>query len=160
MKLTMRICRAHFGQNTFSMDVKDEGVSSYLRERMLNGVAYKGFGMSAQSMSSYGIAYNVGKLTFAPQKELNSKDYPEQFTYILPPIELASKYMAISAYNGSFSTRKLKDFGINEEYIKEVLDFCLDEDLLFKGDSDRIFITRKGFIHYGALFSLFTACDK
>lgn len=152
--------KAHFGQNTFSIDVKDEGVSSYLRERMLNGVAYKGFGMSAQSMSSYGIAYNVGKLTFDPQKELNSKGYPEQFTYILPPIELASKYMAISAYNGSFSIRKLKDFGINEEYIKEVLDFCLDEDLLFKGDSDRIFITRKGFIHYGALFSLFTASDK
>jgi oxygen-independent coproporphyrinogen-3 oxidase len=39
---------ARFGQNTFSVDATDEGVSSYLRERMLNGAAYKGFGLSAQ----------------------------------------------------------------------------------------------------------------
>lgn len=53
--------KARFGQNTFSLDAADEGVSSYLRERMLNGAAYKGFGLSAQSMSFSGIAYNVGK---------------------------------------------------------------------------------------------------
>ena len=149
--------KARFGQNTFSVDAADEGVSSYLRERMLNGVAYKGFGMSAQSMSSEGIAYNVGKLAVTPQNALNKEGYPEQFTYLLPPDELASKYIAISAYNGSFSIAKLRDYGISGGTLNEILDFCIDEGLLYKGERDRMFITKKGFKHYGALFSLFYA---
>lgn len=148
---------ARFGQNTFSVDATDEGVSSYLRERMLNGAAYKGFGLSAQSMSSSGIAYNVGKLAVTPQNALNKEGYPEQFTYLLPPYELASKYIAISAYNGSFSIAKLRDFGISGGSLNEILDFCIDEGLLYKGERDWMFITKKGFKHYGALFSLFYA---
>jgi oxygen-independent coproporphyrinogen-3 oxidase len=148
---------ARFGQNTFSVDATDEGVSSYLRERMLNGAAYKGFGLSAQSMSSSGIAYNVGKLAVTPQNELNKKGYPELFTYLLPPTELASKYMAISAYNGSFSIARLRDYGISERSLNEILSFCIDEGLLYKGERDWMFITKKGFKHYGALFSLFYA---
>ena len=149
--------KARFGQNTFSVDAADEGVSSYLRERMLNGAAYKGFGMSAQSMSSEGIAYNVGKLAVTTQNALNKEGYPEQFTYLLPPDELASKYIAISAYNGSFSIAKLRDYGISGGSLNEILDFCIDEGLLYKGERDRMFITKKGFKHYGALFSLFYA---
>ena len=149
--------KARFGQNTFSVDAADEGVSSYLRERMLNGAAYKGFGMSAQSMSSEGIAYNVGKLVVTPQNALNKEGYPEQFTYLLPPDELASKYIAISAYNGSFSIARLRDYGIYGGSLNEILDFCIDEGLLYKGERDRIFITKEGFKHYGALFSLFYA---
>lgn len=148
---------ARFGQNTFSVDATDEGVSSYLRERMLNGAAYKGFGLSAQSMSSSGIAYNVGKLAVTPQNALNKEGYPEQFTYLLPPYELASKYIAISAYNGSFSIAKLRDYGISGGSLNEILDFCIDEGLLYKGERDWMLITKKGFKHYGALFSLFYA---
>lgn len=147
--------KARFGQNTFSVDAADEGVSSYLRERMLNGAAYKGFGMSAQSMSSSGIAYNVGKLSATPQSELKAEGYPEQFTYYLPADELASKYMAISAYNGSFSIDKLKNLGVSEDWLNETLRFCLEEGLMYQGDYDRIYVTPKGFVHYGALFSLF-----
>ena len=111
--------------------------------------------MSAQSMSSSGIAYNEGKLAVVPQNELKSEGYPEQFTYLLPSNELASKYMAISAYNGSFSISRLKDFGFSKEYLNEILDFCISEGLLYKGNHDRVFVSRKGFVHYGALFSLF-----
>ena len=152
--------KARFGQNTFSVDATDEGVSSYLRERMLNGAAYKGFGLSAQSMSSRGVAYNVGKLALEPQNELNSAGFPEQYTYLLPCNELASKYMAISAYNGSFSLSRLKEFDVSEDYLNEVLDFCFAEGLMHKGDSDRIFVSRQGFMHYGALFSLFYTVSK
>ena len=134
--------KARFGQNTFSVDAADEGVSSYLRERML---------------SSEGIAYNVGKLAVTPQNALNKEGYPEQFTYLLPPDELASKYIAISAYNGSFSIAKLRDYGISGGSLNEILDFCIDEGLLYKGERDRMFITKMGFKHYGALFSLFYA---
>ena len=151
---------ARFGQNTFSVDTTDEGVSSYLRERMLNGAAYKGFGLSAQSMSSLGIAYNVGKLAVTPQNELNKESYTELFTYLLPLNELASKYMAISAYNGSFSIARLRDYGISERILNEIVGFCIDEGLLYKGERDRMFITPKGFKHYGALFSLFYANNR
>lgn len=151
---------ARFGQNTFSVDTTDEGVSSYLRERMLNGAAYKGFGLSAQSMSSSGIAYNVGKLAVTPQNELNKESYTELFTYLLPLNELASKYMAISAYNGSFSIARLRDYGISERTLNEIVGFCIDEGLLYKGERDRMFITPKGFKHYGALFSLFYASNR
>ena len=147
--------KARFGQNTFSVDAADEGVSSYLRERMLNGASYKGFGLSAQSMSSSGIAYNVGKLAATPQSELKAEGYPEQFTYLLPPDELASKYIAISAYNGSFSLDRMKALGISNDRLNEILDFCLEEGFLYKGNYDRICVTKKGFLHYGALFSLF-----
>lgn len=152
--------KARFGQNTFSVDAADEGLSSYLRERMLNGASYKGFGLSAQSMSSAGVAYNVGKLSATPQNELNRKGFPEQYTYLLPSIELASKYMAIAAYHGSFSISKLKDYGIREEELNEILGFCIGEGLMTKEDFDRIMVTPKGFVHYGALFSLFhSVCD-
>lgn len=151
---------ARFGQNTFSVDTTDEGVSSYLRERMLNGAAYKGFGLSAQSMSSLGIAYNVGKLAVTPQNELNKESYTELFTYLLPLNELASKYMAISAYNGSFSIARLRDYGISERTLNEIVGFCIDEGLLYKGERDRMFITPRGFKHYGALFSLFYANNR
>ena len=147
--------KARFGQNTFSVDAADEGVSSYLRERMLNGAAYKGFGMSAQSMSSTGVAYNAGKLAVMPQNELRADGYPEQFTYLLPSTELASKYMAISAYHGSFSISRLKDFGVSEKWLNDTLDFCIGEGLMHKGEDGRMYVSPKGFVHVGALFSLF-----
>ena len=108
-------------------------------------------------MSSKGIAYNVGKLAVTPQNALNKEGYPEQFTYLLPPDELASKYIAISAYHGSFSIARLRDYGISGGRLNEILGFCIDEGLLYKGERDWMFITKKGFKHYGALFSLFYA---
>jgi len=98
---------ARFGQNTFSKCANDIGVSSYLRERMMNAGAYKGFGISAQSMSSHGVCYNIGKLKTSFRDLLSMKSYKEEYVYQLPPKELASKYIAIGAYNGSFSLKKL-----------------------------------------------------
>ena len=51
---------ARFGQNTFSKDEKDLGLSSYLRSRMIDNISYKGFGISAQSKSKIGMSYNIG----------------------------------------------------------------------------------------------------
>lgn len=148
---------AHFGQNTFSKDAKDLGVSSYLRERMTNGMSYKGFGLSAQSMSKTGVSYNIGKGYSLLTKYLSNESFPEEYTYLLPLEELASKYMAISAYNGSFSLSRLKEFGINEERITAALEFCISEGLIEKGVDDRYFTTKNGFKYYGAVFSLFYA---
>ncbi len=152
--------KGRYGQNTFSVDANDCGVSSYLRERMLNGTSYKGFGMSAQSMSSAGVSYNIGKLSNNPQQVLNAKGYREEYTYLLPVKELAAKYLAISAYNGSFSVKRLLDFGLDEKELNNKLFFCLAQGLLIKDKDDRMHITKKGFLHYGAVFSLFYEAHK
>lgn len=150
---------ARFGQNTFSLDPTDEGVSSYLRERMVNGAAYKGFGLSAQSMSSVGLSYNIGKLSNVNESMLLLNSFHEEYTYNLPLSEIAAKYMAISAYNGFFSLEKLLNFGIFNDTLKETLDYCLSEGLLIMNDDKKIVITPKGFLHYGPLFSLFYSSD-
>ena len=147
--------KGRFGQNTFSMDADDEGVSSYLRERMINGASYKGFGMSAQSMSRAGVSYNMGKLSKNPMQALNDNGYQEEYTYLLPSKELVAKYMAISAYHGSFSVNRLLALGIDKDFLDERLGFCFSQCLLSMGNNDRILITKKGFVHYGAVFSLF-----
>jgi oxygen-independent coproporphyrinogen-3 oxidase len=147
--------KGRFGQNTFSLDADDYGVSSYLRERMINGTSYKGFGLSAQSMSRAGVSYNVGKLSKDPLEALNDSGYREEYTYLLTSKELVAKYMAISAYNGSFSVNRLLELGIDKDFLDERLGFCFSQGLLSKGENDRIVVTKTGFAHYGAVFSLF-----
>ena len=146
--------KGRFGQNTFSVNAVD-GVSSYLKERMINGASYKGFGLSAQSMSRAGVSYNVGKLSKNPMQALNDRGYLEEYTYLLPSKERVAKYMAISAYHGSFSVNKLLELGMDKDFLDERLDFCFSQGLLSKGENDRIVVTKKGFVHYGAVFSLF-----
>lgn len=149
---------ARFGQNTFSRISNDVGVSSYLRERMLNAGAYKGFGIAAQSMCHNGVSYNIGKLKRSFIDLLEQDSFMEEYVYLLPPKELASKYIAIGAYNGSFSLKRLS--GLlrcdAKDYYSRQLDFCLSHgyiDILH----DRVVVTSLGFKYYGALFSLFYA---
>ena len=87
--------------------------------------------------------------------DLNTEGYQEEYTYLLPAKELAAKYMAISAYNGSFSINRLLEIGIDEASLNKKLDFCFSQGLLVHEDDDKIHVTRKGFEHYGAVFSLF-----
>ena len=147
---------ARFGQNTFSKNFGDFGVSSYLRERMLNGTSYKGFGLSAQSMSAEGLSYNMGKGATFNLSTLSADSYHEEYTYILPQKELAAKYMAISAYSGSFSLEILKKFGMEKSNLQDTLSFCLSQGLLYDIGNNRFSVTPKGFKNYGALFSLFS----
>lgn len=146
---------ARFGQNTFSKSSEDLGVSSYLRSRMMEGIAYKGFGISAQSMSRSGVAYNIGKSNHNIKELIGLESFPEEFTYKLPSNEIASKYIAIGGYNGSVSIEHIKDL-IGKENIG-AYDNTIDY-LLANGhvsiEHDRMFITPKGFRDYGAVFSL------
>ena len=137
------------------IDDEDLGVSSYLRERMLNGASYKGFGLSAQSMSRAGVSYNLGKLSSDPRRDLNPNGYPAAYTYLLPAREWAAKYMAISAYHGSFSPNKLLEMGIDPVSLNDTLEFCFSQGLLARSDDDRVVVTKEGFKYYGAVFSLF-----
>ena len=96
-QLTALGYNARFGQNTFSKEAHDLGVSSYLRHRMIDGTGYKGFGISAQSMCSEGLSYNIGKTSTLTNKIIESPTYKPEYIYKLPPQELAAKYILKSA---------------------------------------------------------------
>lgn len=148
---------ARFGQNTFSLDATDFGVSSYLRNRMLNGMPYKGFGLSAQSMSEKGLSYNIGKNSSRLEPLLNADTYENQSYYKLPPTEVLNKFICISAYSGGFSISRASEI-LGTDFQKrysETIDFLLENGLIFI-DGDRIQTTREGFRNYGAVFSMFT----
>ena len=148
--------RGRFGQNTFSLDRDDFGMSSYLRYRMLNGKAYKGFGISAQSMSKHGLSYNIAKLSKNPTIYLNIDGFPEEYTYKLPTKERLAKLISISAYSGTLSLQGLsKIIGLDaNSFFRKEIQFALSEGLFTKED-DTLYITRKGFKYYGATFALF-----
>jgi oxygen-independent coproporphyrinogen-3 oxidase len=153
--------KARFGQNTFSKDATDQGVSSYLRHRMIDGTAYKGFGLSAQSMSRDGVAYNIGKNSANLKSLINNTTYGEEYTYHLPPLELAAKYIAIAAYHGSFSLTHLSELlGVDATtYYHQQLSFCKANGLLTTA-GDVVTCTPQGFKYYGAVFSLFHTYRK
>lgn len=96
---------SEFGQNTFSIDQSDKGISSYLRHRMFDGWQYKGFGLSAQSMSRTGVSYNIGKGLIRTTHISNAHTFESFKHYALPPEEVFAKYVAISGYSGGFSLR-------------------------------------------------------
>ena len=147
---------APFGQNTFSLNNYDMGLSSYLRNRMVNCTPYKGFGISAQSMNTNGISYNIGKNQSSIIDLIQEETYKEEFTYLLPHNEVASKYLAIAAYSGAFSLITLSRLLHSDanDYYKEQINFCLENHLLSL-DKNILRITRNGFKYYGAVFSLF-----
>lgn len=151
-----------FGRNTFSRNEHNFGVSSYLRHRMFDGWQYKGFGISAQSMSQFGVSYNVGKnqsiakLISNDWLQDNRFSYEATQYYRLPAQELFGKFIAISGYSGGFSLSSAKEIfgsGFDVQY-KFVLDFLIAERFIEKR-GDRIQITREGFMNYGAILSLF-----
>lgn len=145
-----------FGQNTFSVDDSDKGLSSYLRRRMFDGRQYKGFGISAQSMSDAGISYNIGKGKIYSSYISESHTYESTCHYALPSEEVFAKYVAISGYSGGFSINTAKRlYGERfDETFGNIISSLETEELL-SINGDRLQLTRKGYRHYGAILSLF-----
>jgi oxygen-independent coproporphyrinogen-3 oxidase len=147
--------RARFGQNTFSR-ADDEGVSSYLRHRMFDGIPYKGFGISAQSMSPVGLAYNSLK-NYSGECLPEIAEIVEKDVYRLPGEELAAKYVAVALYGGRFKLSVITDFlGANARaHFASELDFLVSGGYLSIDDLGECRVTRKGFWEYGAIAALF-----
>lgn len=145
-----------FGQNTFSRNAEDKGLSSYLRRRMFEGKQYKGFGISAQSMSEFGLSYNKGKNLDDLTRILDETTCESHNYYALPPKEVFSKFIAISGYSGGFSLdtcRRLygNDF---ERDFHDVIE-TLENNQLISINGDRLQLTKKGFKNYGSILSMF-----
>lgn len=149
-----------YGQNTFSTNPRDYGVSSYIRHRMLDGGDYKGFGISAQSMSGGNVDYNVGKnaadiLSLIPTDNGHGTfDAAEH--YKLPIKEKFAKFVCISAYSGGFSLRIARErfYPDFTERFGDILDYLSGIGAI-EIAADRINLTRRGFGHYGPVLSLF-----
>lgn len=150
-----------FGQNTFSRASHDKGLSSYLRHRMFEGAQYKGFGISAQSMSEKGISYNKGKNQTGLERLLDENTFESENHYALPSREVFSKFIAISGYSGGFSldvARRLYGDRFDNEFY-HIIETLKDNKLIeIKGDMLRL--TRKGFKYYGPILSIFYAPPK
>ena len=147
--------RARFGQNTFSM-ADDEGVSSYLRHRMFDGISYKGFGISAQSMSARGIAYNSLK-GYSGVRLPDLSEICEHDIYRLPGEELAAKYVAVALYGGRFKLSVIEHFlgrDAHSHFAAE-LDYLVSGGYLSVEADGEWRVTRKGFREYGAIAALF-----
>ena len=152
---------AEFGQNTFSKSETDKGLSSYLRHRMIDGWQYKGFGISSQSMSSYGISYNLGKNENDLTSIISNDTFESGNYYYLPRTELLNKFIAISGYYGGISVKAASrilgaDFLV--EY-KDILQY-LHEKGLISINTEEIRLTATGFMHYGAILSLFQCASR
>lgn len=157
-----------YGQNTFSINRHDYGVSSYIRHRMLDGSDYKGFGISAQSMSDGNVEYNAGKNASDILSLIPSGKIPQDATfeatehYELPIGEKFAKFVCVSLYSGGFNWRIAKERFYPDffERFGNVIDFLIArKDLSEEGwiaiSNDRIYATENGFWNYGPLFSLF-----
>lgn len=157
-----------YGQNTFSLNRHDYGVSSYIRHRMLDGGDYKGFGISAQSMSDGNVEYNAGKNTQDVLSLIPAGKFPSDVSfdakehYELPIKEKFAKFVCVSAYSGGFNWRIAKERFYPDffERFGSVIDFLSSRTGIFSESdvaisNDRISVTKNGFRHYGPLFSLF-----
>lgn len=147
---------AHFGQNTFSFDEHDLGLSSYLRYRMIDNVSYKGFGISAQSKSKTGISYNIGTSKEKLSDCLEAKTFYPKDTYILPKEEMLAKYIAISLYYGKFKLSIMEGILKDNPLIVYKKEFkFLKRKRLIKIKNDLVTVTKKGYKYYGAIGALF-----
>lgn len=151
-----------YGQNTFSFDRYDFGVSSYIRHRMLEGGDYKGFGISAQSLWGGNVEYNIGKnltdiLSLIPSGKI-PKDYSFDAIehYELPDEEKFAKFVCISGYSGGFDWQIAKKKYMPDFFrrLGGLLDFLIDNNYI-EITTNRIQLTKKGFAQYGPILSLF-----
>ena len=148
--------QGRFGMNTFSL-IGDYGLSSYLQHRMIKNGSYKGFGIAAQSKNDTGISYNIGKNGESLECCLSKNTFEEDGdSYILPPRELLSKYVAISGYCG------MTDLSVMEKILHSDPNMVFEKELAFllnnhyiEKNGTMLYLTPEGFLHYGAVLSLF-----
>ncbi len=151
--------KGFFGRNTFSI-YDDKGVSSYLKYRMEQCIPYKGFGISAQSMSFKGLSYGIYKNTDKTVMP-NLKEITNGFNYILPKEEILAKYVCIAMYHGCFNLNTMEKI-LSENPLtvyKSVFDYLFVHNFIRQSD-EVVFLTEKGFRYYGAIAALFWSKEQ
>ena len=146
---------ATFGQNTFSK-TNDLGLSSYLKYRMIYNVSYKGFGISAQSKSSIGLSYSIGKSGENFEKCIETGSIYEDDIYLLPKEELLAKYIAVSLYFGNFKLSIMQNILEEDPLLKYKSEFeYLKNNDYVEINGDVVQLTKLGFKYFGGVGALF-----
>lgn len=148
-----------FGANTFSR-VGDLGVSSYLEKRMKYATPYKGFGISAQSMTDKGISYGNMKNEDMVHIQLPDRIF-ELYNYVLPSEEIAAKYVCIAMYHGKFILSTLKNILKRDpmDVFGDEIQYLESRNLILR-NGDEVAVTASGFRYYGAIAALFWSDEQ
>ena len=121
---------------------------------------YKGFGISAQSMTRNGISY--GSLKNSKANRMPPLDMlTEEYNYLLPASEIAAKYVSVALYGGCFRLDVLDEI-LGEDsaaYFQTQLSFLLQRDLI-RIEEKEVVLTEKGFRLYGAIAALFWSTEQ
>ncbi|MCL2338872.1 MAG: coproporphyrinogen III oxidase family protein [Proteobacteria bacterium] len=150
---------ANYGKNTFSRVPGDYGTSSYLTERVVNGVPYIGMGAGAQSFGLNYLAYNSGAATKTIKEYMRDIDdgrFPIQDIYDLPRDESIAKAISVMFYFGfidykSFASR----FGVGfHKVFEKEIEFLKSRGLMDFGP-DRAVITKRGVENMNGVIPMF-----
>ncbi|MGH8246287.1 MAG: hypothetical protein ACREUU_07620, partial [Gammaproteobacteria bacterium] len=152
---------ANPGKNTYSRIPGDTGTSDYLTRRVVDGMAYLGLGLGAQSFTHTTISYNdgaAGKNLLPYRRSLELERLPIQDLYDLPLAQMMAKMVAVSFYFGEIDRRAFQEkFGrtIEEAFPTEV-EFVLARGLMH--DTGRaLSLTPEGARHFNGVIALFFA---
>lgn len=150
---------ANVGKNTFSRIEGDYGTSDYLTNRVIEGSAYLGMGLGAQSFAANYLAYNEGaankKLTKYKQK-IENNQFPIQDIYALNQEEAIAKMISVAFYFGFIDFEAFKKrFGVEfTTHFRNEVAYVLENNLMEK-KGKRIYFTPRGADYLNGIIPLF-----
>lgn len=152
---------ANPGKTTYSRVAGDVGTSSYLAQRVQNGIPYLGLGLGSQTFTHTSIAYNDGAASkrLAPYlQSVGAGRLPIQDLYDLPLRHMAGKMCAVSFYFGEIRRAPfLEKFGLPlEELFADEVDFLTSRGLMQLGE-EALSLTPEGVHMVNGIIPLFAA---
>jgi oxygen-independent coproporphyrinogen-3 oxidase len=152
---------ANPGKTTYSRLPGDVGTSSYLAQRVQNGIPYLGLGLGSQTFTHTSIAYNDGAASKRLEPYLKSTAagrLPIQDLYDLPLRQMVGKMCAVSFYFGEIRRVPFKaKFGVGlEELFASEIDFLTARGLM-DFVADALSLTAKGVDVINGIIPLFAA---
>jgi len=152
---------ANPGKNTYSKIAGDVGTSDYLRDRVIHGTPYIGYGLGAQSLSHQTLAYNsgaAGKALKLYQQKVEAGQLPIQDLYYLSREAAMGKMISVSFYFGEINLNSFeKKFGVTlEQAFRDEVTFVLREGLMEYSERT-LRLTPHGAKNYNGVIALFYA---
>lgn len=149
----------NYGKNGFSRVDGDPGTSAYLTSRVVEGVAYLGVGLGAQTFTNNLLAYNLGAADKKLKRYLAATaedQLPIQDLYELPPSEAMAKMISVAFYFGEIDVDAFAHrFGValRERYAAQVA--FLVENELMEFTPNKLRMTKKGARNFGGVVAQF-----
>lgn len=152
---------ANPGKNTYSRVRQDNGTSSYITHRVVEGMPYLGLGLGAQSFTHRTVSYNdgaVGKDLTPYLRSVDRGELPIQDLYDLPRCHMMAKMICVSLYFGEIDCRAFREkFEISlEDAYRDEIDYLVRHDYM-QWTERALSMTAKGAEHFSGVVALFHA---